>query len=61
MARGAPKGRGRIFDDIMVAEIRAYYKMGLSYRDLAEMYHCHFTVIRDVIKGYGAYRRDFDV
>jgi len=58
MARkGTPKGRGRIFDDNDVIMIRGYYKMGMNYKEVAEMFYCSFSTIRDVVKGYGAYRR----
>jgi len=45
----------------MVATIRQLHGRGLSYRKLAEIHYCSISTIRDVVKKYGAYRRDFDV
>jgi len=56
--RGAPRGRGRIFDNDTVEDIRGWHKRGMYYKELAEMYYCSISTIRDVIKEYGAYRRD---
>jgi DNA invertase Pin-like site-specific DNA recombinase len=59
--RGAKRGQGRIFDDDVAAEIRRWYKTGLSYKSIARDYYCSISTVRDIVKKYGAYRRDRDV